>query len=449
MMLLDGRLSQEDMRLLEANLLVVQGNSQFYKNYLIGYNPTLMNAPAKDSPDNRVPVPFAKRIVSTLKGYAYKPGYITYSAPEEYMPNLKDVFDLNDEELHTAELADDAMGYGVGYEILRIDDSLRIRQYRVEPGDGIMAYDNTIEKKPIAFIHLVTHDDYSQTKTIYYADVYQTWYRSYNGNWGQMEEVEHPFGMVPVVAYRMNRFNLPIYSSVLKMIDEHDKVISSAYANERERFAQAYLLLMDELSETTDSDGRTVIDRLAEIRAFTGLGRNGTTSRVQDAVAYLTKPARGTEAAEEADRLERLIKENAQIIDPYDASFSGASGIALAYKLLPMEWLCADMDGYFDRALQDRIMLIQTAQKVLSGIAPEMVTIHHRRNIPMDLLNLADLAGRLKGILSDRTILELFPADVVADVEEELTQIEEQAGSLFDTQEPQPEEAIIDTGESE
>lgn len=428
----EGRLLDTDVVLLERRLSIIASNYLRYSRYLEGKNPTLMDAPPKADPDNRVPVPFAKRIVSTLKGYAYKPGYITYSSPGTFLEILKPIFDSNDEELLTAELADDAMGFGVGYEILRVDPSLGIRQYRADAGTGVPAYDNTIEKNLIAFIHLVTHDDYAQTKTIYYADVYQEWYKENGGSWQYLGETAHPFGQVPVIVYRVNRRYLPVYSAELPLIDEHDKVISSSYADERERFARAYLLLMDELDTSEDADGRTTLQKISEMRAFTGLGRNDNVSRVSDAVGFLTKPSRGSETEEEANRLERLIKENAQIIDPYDPTFSGASGIALAYKLLPMEWLCADMDGYFDRGLQRRIELIGNALGVLFNMGSEMVTIHHRRNVPMDLLNLATVSGLLKGTVSDKTILSLFPGDIIGDVNEELLALQEQGGSIFD-----------------
>ena len=51
------------------------------------------------------------------------------------------------------------------------------------------------------------------------------------------------------------------------------------------------------------------------------------------------------------------------------------------------------------------------------------VSIQFHRNLPMDILSLAQTAGMLKGILSDETILKMFPASLVPDVEEELERL--------------------------
>jgi hypothetical protein len=56
----------------------------------------------------------------------------------------------------------------------------------------------------------------------------------------------------------------------------------------------------------------------------------------------------------------------------------------------------------------------------------EMVTIQFRRNLPFDLATLAEIAGKLKGILSDETILRLFPADVIPSVSVEIERLEGQ-----------------------
>ena len=55
------------------------------------------------------------------------------------------------------------------------------------------------------------------------------------------------------------------------------------------------------------------------------------------------------------------------------------------------------------------------------------VTIAWRRNIPADMSARREQAGMAKGVLSDETILELFPADVVPDKQAELDRLASQA----------------------
>jgi hypothetical protein len=80
-----------------------------------------------------------------------------------------------------------------------------------------------------------------------------------------------------------------------------------------------------------------------------------------------------------------------------------------------MEWLCADIEAYFSRGLQRRIVLIGNAMQALYKIAPEMVTINFRRNIPVDIDSIVETAQKAKGVLSEKTILDFFPGDIVPD----------------------------------
>ena len=400
-----------------------------WKRYILGSNPPILDAAPKPDPDNRVPVPFARKIVRTLKGYMFKAGYISYSTEVDYIDTIKAIFDDNDEELQTAEIATDALSTPETYEILRVGETIdSIRMYHVPYDKGYPVYDDTLDKNLAAFVHQETIDDGIDQKyirTIYYSDRYEEYQRQGNGDrWQFIEEREHPFGKVPVAIYRTNQDELPIFQSVLPMVDEHDKVISSAYADERERFANSLLLVLEKLVDGTAEEREATMEQLRQNRVLQDLGRNETVSRVQDAVAFLTKPSRGSDTAEEADRLERLIYDMAMVINPTDEAFAAASGIALRYKLLPMEFLAADIEAYFSRGLQARIELIGNALLALRNIQPEPVTIHWRRNLPSDIETLVETAGKAKGVLSDETILNLFPADVIPDKSAELERIQ-------------------------
>lgn len=427
MTLVDGRLTDLQMRKIESVWQYRRIELDKYRRYIIGKNPPILSQPVKPNPDNRVPVPFANKIIKTLQGYAYRPGYITYTTDNEYVNTLKDIFDSNDEELLTSELAFDAMGYGRGYEVLRIDPDLGIKQYRINPLEGIAIYDSTLARNLVAFINEVKTDDDEELRTIYYADYIQEYSKPVGGGgYVLMNEFEHPFGDVPAIEYRVSRDFEPVYVQLLPMMNEFDKIISSAYADERERFADAYLRLLDYLDDETNENGQSAIDMIRERRVFEGLGRNGETKSVHDAVDFLVKPSRGADAAEEADRIHGLIYEMGQVIDTYDADFRTASGIALMFRILPMEWLCASQDTYFDQGLQRRITMVGNALQSLGRTTPEEVTIQHHRNIPVDVQSVATSAGLLKGILSDETIIGLFPADIVPDKDEEMKRIAEE-----------------------
>jgi SPP1 family phage portal protein len=119
------------------------------------------------------------------------------------------------------------------------------------------------------------------------------------------------------------------------------------------------------------------------------------------------------------------------VINPADKDFATTSGIALQYKILAMEWLAAEIEAYVSMGLQRRLMLIANAIESLGRGDPWPVTINFRRNIPINLQAMAETAGMLRGILSERTIINTFPADVVPDKVAELERLdEERAGRL-------------------
>lgn len=420
-------LTESQLEIIETRVDYRASQVRIWDRYIEGQNPTILDAEDKEDPDNRVPVPFARKIVKTIKGYMFKPGAITYSTEGIYEETLKEILDANNEELLTAEIATAALSSPQAYEIARVGETLEdIKLYKVPYSKGYPVYDDTLAQNVVAFVHFETLDDGEEEtgiRTVYYSDRYLE-YKNVNGEWVLQEERQHPFGQVPVSIYRVGDEDQAVFDPVTAMIDEHDKVISSAYANERERFANSLLIVLEKLVDGTESEKAATLKQLKENRILQDLGRSEIVSRVQDAVAFLTKPSRGPDTAEEADRLERLIYDMAMVINPTDDSFGSASGIALRYKLLPMEFLAADIEAYFSRGLQQRIELIGRALSELRGVTAEEVTIHWRRNLPTDLENLADTAGKLKGILSMPTVLQVFPGDVVPDIPAELDRIE-------------------------
>jgi len=426
----NGELSQEQIQLINNRIASDSRVFLGYHRYYEADNPAIIDATNKAKPDNRVPCAFVGKIVDTMKGYMFKPNYITYQTSGKYAEQLNELFMANNEPLKTGEIATDALTCGVGYELLRVDEEAKtIRQYRIRPETGCVVYDNTLDEKIIAFVHIVTteSDDLTMTKTyimtIYYKDHYVEYESLNNGIWTEAGRKDHPFNAVPVSPFYINADRRPLFEKVIPIINEHDKIISSNYANENERFANAYLALLKKIDNVTkDENGKTADQRIAEIRMFDGLGQGGEVSNVNNAVGFITKPSRGNDISESADRFERLIYDLAMVINPNDDSLGVSSGIALKMKMLPMEFKAADIEAYFSKGLQRRFMLLENA-KTITNYTPEQVTISFKRNIPSDLEALSVTAGNLKGILSDESIIGLFPRDIVPNIQEELDRL--------------------------
>ncbi len=416
-----------------------------YKRYYLGENPTIMDATPKKAPDNRVPCSFARKIVDTVKGYMFPPGNVKYKSKNNYANQLKkEVLDKNNEELHTARLANDSFVYGVSYELLRVNEQAdAIKIYRVSPESSLAIYDDTLDENMIAFAHLVaivTNVKLNTVKyklTIYYSDFFVEYESQNLSDFTETGRQDHPFDGVPAIEYVPNTDKIPLFYTVIPLIDEHDKITSSQYANELERFASAYLAMLKRINNTIkDANGKTDAERIEEIRMFDGIGDDGDIKNVHDAIDFIVKPSRGNDVAEAADRFERLIYDLSMVINPNNLEAGTAiSGIAYRLKLLPMEFLAADIEANFSIGLQRRFDLIGSASEI-TKLTPEDITINFDRNIPSDIETIVTTAGNAKGILSDETILGLFPADIVPSVKDELDKLGSQVSlSLFEPQE--------------
>ena len=419
-----GRLTALQLATVETLINTYATDAYTATRYYQGDNPTIIDAAAKVAPDNRIPSPFARKLVNTVKGYMFKPGYITYRTETDYADTLKDIFDANDEELLTAELATDVLVTGRGFEILRMgEDGRTIKQYRIDQGTGAAVYSDDLDHEMIAFVHVVTvegdtPDTTTKIRTVYYSDHYEVWYGEGESWTAEPEEKAHPFKAVPAIEYYGSMDKLSLFHCVKAFIDEHDKLLSKNYANENERFADAYLRALKKLPAD-------IAAKIQEYRLFDGLGDGNPGESVTGKIDFLTKPDRGSAIAESADRFERLIYDLAMVINPNDLEAGTATtGIAYKLRLLPMEFLAADIEAYFSKGLQRRIKLIQNVEK-----NTEPVSIHWRRNIPTDTGALLEEAGLAKGILSDETILEMFPADMVPDKGAEIERLTVQAAS--------------------
>lgn len=419
-----GELTEKQLSIIEGKLDTAKTEYDKYFRYYTGDNPPIIDAPKKDRPpDNRVPGAFARKLIDTMKGYARKPGLVSYSTKGKYIDTIKAILDRNDEELLSAELYTDALMDGHAYELLTVDEEAKnIDMYRIKPGDGYPVYDDTLKKRMIAFVRIaiIEHGDKEKEpdkeRTVYYADqwVRSKWVKTNNsaGEWVEEERKDHPFGDVPAIDYTASMDQRPLFWAVLAFINEHDKITSSSYADERDRYASAYLRMLKRLDNIRrDVNGKTEADNVAERRVFDGLGDDGEVKDVAGAVDFLVKPSNSADRSEMADRFERLIYDLSFVINLNDYK-AGTPTAAIAYRLkvMGMEFKAADIDAYFDKGTQRRFMLIGNANIIHNG-TPEPVSIKHDRNIPKDIDSLVVTLGNAKGIVSDKTLLSWIPAE--------------------------------------
>lgn len=385
--------------------------------YFSGRNRGIFYKPIQPEPDNRKPIPFARKAVFLTKGYMAKPGNIVYSEADY----LRDTFNANEESLVDADLLEIALKHGAAYELHWTENNKPMFS-PIPAAQAIPIYSNEIKPRMVGFVRTWTHEN--KTYADYYTDIEIQSFIKEKETWRENGTVRHGYGRVPVVEYKVDRNGCNLYDHVIPLIDTADKILSEDIANELERFAHAYLLLAGDIDDTTEDDnGLTEVDKIKNRKVFKNLG-----GAVKDMVNYLTKSIDDGFIQNSADRVERLIYEQLNLFNPNDDGFNAASGVAAAYKLLSFEYLCTSIESYFIRGLQDRVRLLTGILRTLSLPVQDenAVSIRMIRNLPFDLAQTADIAVKLKGILSDETILKLFPTYIVSD--NELEKLEEQNG---------------------
>ena len=396
------------------------------KEYAGGENSAILDRRAHEEPDNRIPVPIAGKSIVTLCGYMAKSGLITYSCEDDnyYYDFLKPIFDQNDEGLLTKELFETAAIHGQSYELHFLENGKQ-RFVEIPVEQGIPIYDDSLPKKLIAFARYYTSSD-KKKHLLVYDDKQNTKYigETFDEKMIFENQERHAYNDVPVCIYKISRNCKNIFDAVQPLIDFYDRIISEDYANEMQRFAESYLLLSERLSEDLDSNGLNEVDKLRITRVFQSLGEN-----VQSKVAFLTKQINDGFLNNAANRFERLIYEMIMIINPNDEQFANApSGIAMAYKLLQMEYLAASCEGYFSRGLQHRIKLIQNAAGMLSVQETErpQISIQFRRDLPFDLTQAVDQYTKLAGLLPDDVALRLCFGGLLPDIDSIVEQMQEE-----------------------
>ena len=397
-------------------------HEKYWKGENEQINTRLSDKEYTDSPvNNIIAVPHARKISKTVVGYAFKPGLIDYTSEDKkYLEIVKEIFTQNGEQEKTAKSGLYMSSRGVSYELMytrMVNNEIEYRFAFVDPVEVIPLYSYDIESELVCVIRYYTRT--INDVDIVYIDVYYDWVIQYfqiaNGKIEvRAEEEIHLFKQVPWVIYANNDEYQPDYWAVKDLIDAYDVLMSDSM-NEFDRFAYAYLKLVGFALKEEDAD------RLKRLKIFEMLDS-------PDAVSYLTKDINTEFISYMTKTIEELIFKYAHVYDPTDENFAGVqSGIALRYKLFDMETnLISFKESYHKKGLEMRLKLLKNILEMKGITTDKPVQIHYDRNEPNNLMELSEIIAKLKGIISDETILSLFPADIIPDVKAELDRLNKQ-----------------------
>ena len=404
----DGRLT--DRQIMTALSWKALQSTAFRKadSYYFGKNETVL----RSEHQNKIPVPYGRKLIKTVLGFMFKEGSITYSFPDsidtDFRAAIEDIFRCNDEETENIRIAGDQAKYGVGYEILYVDnDDAHPQFYSVPARQVTVIYDTSTKPRKIAALnrYRFRKTDYLE---IYYDDVIQ--YCEIRGrNISVISEVPHFFGAVPVIEFRNNREGMGDIESVEALIDAHDEILSTGI-DEDDKYADALLLL-----QNISLDDETV-EKLKQLRIIE-MDEDGK-------VSYLTKPTTydGREVLRKV--VDGLIYSMSGIpnLDDKDA-MAQQSGEALKYLYAAFEMVVAgEKQSGFNDGLMERLRMITHFQNWLRNEDNSIdgISIRWTRNLPNESTSILDNAQKLDGVISRRSMLELAQkAGYIESVDEE------------------------------
>ena len=368
-------------------------------------------------PNNKIINPFANYITDMFVGYFMGEPVSYKSNDKNALEELQLIFNYNDEQDENAELANNASIYGVAYEMCYVDKDGMVRFKNINPKELILIYDNTIENELLYAIRYYDDKDIFTEQEYTVIEVYSRedikTYRNIlvQGDFVLIDEEPHFFGLVPFAEYKNNSDEIGDFELVISLIDAYDKLISDSL-NDFEYFCDAYLGLYGMTAEEED------IMMMKENRVL--LMDEGAKAE------WITKNVNDTQMENLKTRLEKDIHKFSKCPNLSDENFVGnSSGVAMAYKNMGTENITSVKERKFKRGLQRRIELIAAITALKSSAFDwRAIEIVFTRNLPVNTAEIVDIASKLKGIVSNETIISQLP--FVEDVQVELEKLAEE-----------------------
>ena len=377
------------------------------------------NLPEKEAwkPDNRLAVNFPRYITETFMGYAYGIP-IKKSHPDDNIDEaIREFEDDNEITDHEYELFRKACVYGHAWEYFYQNEEAKTRMTVCTPIELFTVYDDTLRNHALFSVRYGYHEREDGSQGEKYGEVLtKTEIIPFDGD-KYSDPIVNPYGLIPVVEYRLNDERMGLYEDVTGLIEAYNHVVGEK-ANDVEAFAEAYLAV---LGAELDEDG------IYKIRDNRIINLYGTDDAKDVLVQFLQKPTADGTQENLLNRLEDLIYETSMVANISDQSFgSQVSGTALAYKLQAMSNLALSFDRKIEKSLRKRYKIFcSLSTNVPDPDAWRQIEIKTSRNIPRNVLEEAQTAAQLEGLVSKQTQLSVL--SIVSDVKAEIKRLEEEA----------------------
>ena len=376
-------------------------------------------------PNNKVVTNIPKYITQVRTGYFSSAPMSMDSINESYISDVRTVLDNNDFKHIFSQLDTYCSIYGHAFLVMYLDDNSEIRIRPQKPTEWIMVYDNSLEQKPKFAIRYYCWLDDIDNQQMY--DI-ELWTDKeiivYEGSPMTLQEVsrrDHYFGRLPVIEFMENESRHGAYEDVINLIDAYELMLSDT-ANTVSYFSDCYLIL-----EGMDQTDPEEIEQMKNNRIL--LIPEGTSA------SFLQKNINETYNENLIKRLQEQIFVVACTPLLSDSSFSSnSSGVAIQFKLYSMEKSIQNKENIFNAGFNKMFELIKTILNIRGATYTEedKILLTFTRSLPLDLTSLADSISKLRGVVSNKTLMSQL--DFVTDVKLEQEQMDKERQEEFNWQ---------------
>lgn len=373
-----------------------------YKNYYDGVQKILQKKYADESkPCNRTVSNFCKNITDAYCGYLAAPGYISYTSENDIEDIIK-ILNYNDYQAADADLLLNALIYGVGSELMFLDNDAQVRFKVISPLQSFGIFDDSLTNDLLYFVRFYAVSPLGEAhkpQGSYKVDVYSnTSIKHYimNENLTFVGEEAHFFNQCPA-----NIFFMPdersIFDCIIGLQDSYNELLTSEI-DDYAAFVDAFLIL-----NGVDADADDIV-KMKENRVL--ILPEGASAN------WLTKNASDAQIENILKRIHDNIYRIANCPDFSSETFAGgvSSGVALRFRLCGMENRAANIAAAMKKALQRRVEIIcGIASLRLGEEVFRDININMKRNIPNDDSAIATVVNSYRGLVSDETLLSMIP----------------------------------------
>lgn len=411
---------------------IVDARYKILEEYYDGQHRILNRSLSTDSlPNNKIVANHAEYITDMATGYVFG-SPVSYSG--DGSEEINEIFIEIDEDSHNNELALDLSIFGVGYELLYMNNEevpypeLAV----VSPLNSFIVVDSTVKHKPIFGVTYFPKFDIDNTLKGHDVNVYTEdsithyFFTSLTSESADIDDPEeHYFDGIPLIEYKNNKKLKGDFEGVITLIDAYN-LLQSDRINDKEQVVDALLAVIG-ASLGDDTDEKVETAKLLKELKIIELDQGGDAK-------WLVKNLNETEIEVLKKSLKDDIHEFSKVPCLTDENFVGnASGVAMKYKLLGFEQLGKTKERYFKQGLRHRLKLMSNIENIRAkNIDSSQIDITMKRSLPVDDELLAKIAQETEGFISWETRVKRFDEEI--DIEEERKRLDEEKRSSLEEQ---------------